>query len=252
MKYSQLIFLFLCFSIFQNCNQKNDVETTTSLHTIEINKEFLLSEVNESPLKAKDTIDLEGPGNPYLTSIQDIAFAKDYIFLLDRTHGLLKYDYGGNFLQTLGEKGEGPDEYLMPTSIYVAEKDNVVLVADWIKMAVNSYDLNGNFIASSKKLPGLPISFYQEKGEVLVVQEGVDTNQKDQQTVLLSSISPTTLEIKNQENYLYSFTSKFNRVHNFLRAFGQLNDTTLFYFPRVRFEGLTDQKDTIYRMEDDH
>lgn len=239
-----------CISLFQNCNPKNDVEKLNGLHTIEINKDFLLSEVRESQFKAIDTIDLERPGNPPLTNIQDIAFAKDYIFLVDNKKGFLKYDYEGSFLQTIGKKGQGPDEYVVPTAIYLDE--NRVLLAVWDKMVVNSYDLEGNFIASSKKLPGLPISFYQEKNKILVLQEGVDTNQKDQQTVLISSIDPTTLEIKNQENYLYSFTSKFHRIHSFLRAFGQLNDTSLFYFPRVRFEGLTDQKDTIYRMEEDH
>ena len=82
--------------------------------------------------------------------------------------------------------------------------------------------------------------------------QGVDIDQKDQQTVLISSIEPTTLEFKTQGNPLYSFTSKFHRMHSFLSVFGQLNDTSLFYFPRVRLEGLTDQKDTIYRMQEDH
>lgn len=253
MKYSKLIFLFLCVSLFQNCNQKNDIETTKSLHTIEINKEFLLNHVNELQFKAIDTIDLERPGNPSLTSIWDIAFAEDYIFLMDVKQGFLKYDYEGNFFQRIGKKGEGPDEYLVPMAIYVDEKENIVLVGDWSKMVVNSYDLDGNFIASSKKLPGLPISFYQEKDKVLIIQEGVETNQKDQQTVLISSIEPTTLEFKTHDNPLYSFTSNFHRMHSFLRAFGQLNDTSLFYFPRMLgFAGIIDQKDTIYRMDEDH
>ncbi|WP_245786866.1 6-bladed beta-propeller [Algoriphagus aquimarinus] len=212
----------------------------------------MLNHVNDLQFKAIDTIDLEGPENPYLTSIQDIAFAKDYIFLLDIKQGFLKFDYEGNFVQILGKKGEGPDEYLVPTAIYLGENENVTLVADWDKMVVHSYDLKGNFIASSKKLPGRPISFYKENDKVLVIQEGIESYGKGAQTVLVSFIEPTTLEFKSQETPLYSFYSRFYRVHNFLRAFGQLNDTSLFYFPRVRFEGLTDQKDTIYRMEDDH
>lgn len=249
MKYTKVIFLFLLVSLFQNCNQKNDVDTPKELHRIEVNKVFLLSEVNESQFKALDTIDLEGHGNPPLTLIQDIAFAKDFIFLLDRKHGFLKFDYDGNFLLTIGKNGEGPNEYLVPTSIYLVEEENLALVADWNNMVVNSYDLEGNFISSSKKLPGRPISFYKEKDRVLVVQEGIDTDDIDRQTVLVSSVDPTTLEFKYQESILYSFTSKFNRIHSFLNVFGQLNDKRLFYFPRVRFEGLTQNKDTIYRVE---
>ncbi|TXE11454.1 6-bladed beta-propeller [Algoriphagus aquimarinus] len=252
MKYSKLIFLFLCVSLFQNCNQKNEVEETDGMQTISINKDFLLSEVNELKFKAIDTIDLEGPGNPPLTAIQDVALGKEFIFLLDRKHGLLKFDYEGNYIQAIGNKGEGPDEYSIPTAIYLNDKENIALISDWEKMVVNSYDVEGSFIASSKKLPGRPISFYKENDKILVIQEGIESYGKGAQTVLVSSIEPTTLEFKSQESPLYSFTSKFYRIHAFLRPFGELNDTSLFYFPRVRFEGMTDQKDTIYRMEEDH
>jgi hypothetical protein len=251
MKYTKVIFLFLWVSLFQNCNQKNDVDITKALHTIEINKEFLLNHVNESQFKSIDTIDLEAPGNPSLTSIQDIVFAKDYIFLLDIKQGFLKFDYEGNFIQTIGKKGEGPDEYLVPTAIYLGENENVTLVADWDKMVVHSYDLEGNFIASSKKLPGRPISFYKENDMVLVIQEGIESYGEGAQTVLVSSIEPTTLEFKSQETPWYSFTSRFYRIHSFLNVFGRLNESRLFYIPRVRFEGMIDQKDTIYRVEGD-
>lgn len=252
MKYSKVIFYFLCTSLFQHCNQKNEIEKTNALHTIEINKEFLLNEVNEFQFKAIDTIDLEMPGNPSLTSIQDIVFAEDYIFLLDIKQGFLKFEYKGNFVQILGNKGEGPDEYLVPTAIYLGENENVTLVADWDKMVVHSYDLEGNFIASSKKLPGRPIAFYKVNDKVLVIQEGIESYGEGAQTVLVSSINPTTLDFKSQVNTLYSFTSKFYRIHSFLNVFGRLNESRLFYIPRVRFEGLTEQKDTIYRVEGDH
>ncbi|MEB2779268.1 6-bladed beta-propeller [Algoriphagus sp. C2-6-M1] len=252
MKYPKLIFLFLCVSLFQNCNQKNDEEVTKSIHTIKINKDFLLSEVNELKFKAIDTIDLEGPGNPPLTAIQDVALGKEFIFLLDRKHGLLKFDYEGNYIQAIGNKGDGPDEYSIPTAIYLNDKENIALISDWEKMVVNSYDVEGSFIASSKKLPGRPISFYMENDKVLVIQEGIESYGEGAQTVLVSSIEPTTLEFKSQETPLYSFTSRFYRIHSFLRPFGQLNNISLFYFPRVRFEGLTDQKDTIYRVDEDH
>ncbi len=252
MNYTKLIFLFLWVSLFQNCNQKNDVEVVKDIHQIEISKDFLLDHENDLQFEAIDSVDFERPGNPPLSSIQDIAFAKDYIFLVDNKKGLLKYDYEGHFLQTIGKKGDGPDEYNVPTSIYLDEINNRVLLATWDKMAVNSYDLEGNFIASSKKLPGRPISFYKENDKVLVIQEGIESYGKGAQTVLVSFIEPTTLEFKSQETPLYSFTSRFYRIHSFLSPFGQLNDKRLFYFPRVRFDGMIDQKDTIYRVEKDH
>lgn len=252
MNYSKVIFPLLCILLFQFCNQKEKDEVFKDIQIIEISREFLVSGSNEHPTQALDTIDLERSGNPPLTAIQDIAFAKDFIFLVDNRKGLLKFDYEGNFLQTIGKKGEGPDEYNVPAAIYLDENNNRVLLAVWEKMAVNSYDLDGNFIATSKKLPGRPISFYKENDKVLVIQEGIESFGKGTQTVLVSFIEPTTLEFKSQETPLYSFYSRFYRIHSFLNAFGKQNDKTLFYFPRVRFEGITNQKDTIYRMEENH
>src|SRR5690606_2147847 len=147
MKYTKVIILFICVSLFGNCTQKNDIEKPKEPHTIEIKKDFLLSEVNEPQFKAIDTVDLERPGNPSLTSIWDIAFAENHIFLVDVKQGFLKYNYEGNFLKKIGKKGEGPDEYLTPMAIYADEKENIALVGDYGKMVVNSYDLEGNYIS---------------------------------------------------------------------------------------------------------
>ncbi|SFT48076.1 hypothetical protein SAMN04489724_0932 [Algoriphagus locisalis] len=252
MNFSKVIFLSLCILLFQFCTNKNEVEVEQNIHKIEISKEFLLDDENGFQIEALDTIDLERPGNPPLTFIQDIAFSKDYIFLVDNKKGLLKFDYEGNFIQTIGKKGEGPDEYNVVTTIYVDEKRNRILLAVWDKMVVNSYDMEGNFIASSKKLAGQPISFYKEDSTILVIQESLDSKEKDGKSISISSMEPTTLEFKTQENPLYSFTSKFNRFYNFLNVFGKVNQEHLFYMPRVLFAGLVDQKDTIYRMKEDH
>ena len=252
MKFSSGFFLLLCLALFQYCNTKNEVEVEKDIHQIEISKEFLLDHENDLQFKAIDTIELERPGNPPLSSIQYITFAKDYIFLLDRKQGLLKFDHNGNFIQTIGKKGDGPDEYNVPTSIYLDEINSRVLLADWEKRVVNSFDLEGNFIASSKKLPGRPISFYKENDKVLVIQEGIESYGSGEQTVLLSFLEPTTLEFNSQETPLYSFYSRFYRINTFLKPFGKKNENLLFYIPRVRFEGMVDQKDTIYRVEEDH
>ena len=252
MKFATGCYFLLCLALFQYCNTKSEVEVVEDIHQIEIGKDFLLNHINELQFKEIDTIDLEQPGNPPLTSIQDLAFAKDYIFLLDIKQGFLKFDHYGNFIQTIGKKGDGPDEYTVPTSIYLDETNSRVLLADYEKMVVNSFDLEGNFIAASKKLPGRPISFYKENDKVLVIQEGIESYGSGAQTVLLSFLEPTTLEFNSQKTPLYSFYSRFYRIHSFLNPFGKKNENLLFYIPRVRFEGMVDQKDTIYRVKEDH
>ncbi len=252
MKYTKLILIVLSISLLQNCGKKNNVNIPKLANTIEIHKEFLLGGVPELQFETLDTINLEAEGNPPLTSTMDIAFSENFILLLDNRKGLLKFDYRGKFLRTIGAFGEGPEEYLQPRTIYLDEKENIVIVADWVKMVLISYDLDGNFINSSR-LPGRPISLYHENDTLLVIQESDFGSNEETRNVLLSSFKPKTLEIiKHQKSPLYSYISKFTIIYSFPRILGRLNEASLFYLPQTRVGGLVEHKDTIYRKVEDH
>jgi hypothetical protein len=203
--YSPEIFILTCLGLFilfmQSCGNKDSSEALSTIKTIEIRKDFLLGDSPELQIEILDTINLEAAENPAITTVQDIAFSHHFFLLLDRVQGLLKFDNNGSFLQKIEKKGEGPEEYFMPYSIHLDEKENVVLVADWEKRTVISYDFEGNFISSSQRLSGHPISFYKENDTVLVVQETFNGTKEKQ--VLISSIDPKTLEVKHQEKPLY-------------------------------------------------
>lgn len=197
------------------------------------------------------TINLEIPGNPPLTSIQDLAFAHDFFLLLDRKQGLLKFDNGGSFLGKIGEIGEGPDEYSMPYAIHLDEMNGVVLVADWQKMTVISYSLEGKFESTSNKLAGHPISFYKENDALLIVQETINGTKEQPRQVFVSSIEPETLEFKNWENPIYGFHSDFTNIHPIPRIFSRVNNSSLFYMPILRGEMSShSDRDTIFRLQD--
>jgi len=252
MKYTTLILPVITVFLLQNCGDKDNSDAELFTNTIEIQKDFLLGDSPELQFEMLDIINLEAEGNPPLSTVQDIAFSKHFFFLLDNKLGLLKFDYSGNLLGTIGEMGEGPEEYIMPYAIYLEEKENIVLVADWVKMVLISYDLEGNFIGSSR-LPGRPISLYHENDTLLVIQEGLFGSNEATRNVLLSSFEPKTLEvIKHQKSPLYSYTSKFTIIHRFPRILGRIKESTLFYLPQTRVRGLVEHKDTIYRKVKDH
>ncbi|WP_194975444.1 6-bladed beta-propeller [Aquiflexum lacus] len=253
MKYSNLILLVLSFSLLQNCGNKDHVDTKVSINTIEIRKDFLLGDSLGLQIEILDTINLEAPGNPPLTAIQDIVFSENFILLSDRVHGLLKFDNNGSFLGKIGEKGEGPDEYTMPYAIHLDEKENVVFVADWQKMTVISYNLEGKFESTSNKLPGHPISFYIENDTLLVVQETLNGTKEKPRQVVISSIEPKTLEIENWERPLYGYHSNYTIIHPILRIISRVNNAILFYMPIIRGDiSSHSDTDTIFRMEEDY
>jgi hypothetical protein len=232
MKYTHLTLLVLSGLLLQNCGDKGDVDTK-SYNTIEIQKDFLLGDVPELQFEILDTINLNAPGNPPLTGIQDMAFSQDFFLLLDVRQGLLKFDYEGNLLRAIGAMGEGPEEYLQPRAIYLDEKENIVLVTDGMKMVVLSYDLEGNFNSSSQRLPGLPISLYNENDTLLVIQESIFGSNAEPRQVLLSSIEPKTLEVKHQESPLYGYDSDFTIIHAIPRILSRVNEASLFYLPII-------------------
>lgn len=252
MKNINPVLLIFYLVLLQSCSKKVEVEALGIPNTIEISKQFLTSELPELQFVALDTVDLDSPGNPALTGFQDMAFAKDFFLILDVRQGLLKFDYEGNYLKTIGAKGQGPDEYNVATSIYLDEKNDIILMTDWGKRSVVSYDLEGNFIASEKS-PGQPIFLFQENDSLLVIQEDAyGSQQKNRMNLIVSSIYPKNLAPMQQKGVLYSYVSNLNTFYSFPGILGRLNETRLFYLPRPRFEGLIEHKDTIYRKVENH
>ena len=251
MKYTTLTLLIIPVSLLQNCGDKDYSDTLASTHTIEIHKDFLFGDSQGLQIEILDTINLEVPGNPPITSVQDLAFSQDFFVLLDRKQGLLKFDNNGSFLGKIGEQGEGPDEYSAPYAIHLDEKENMVLVADWMKMMVISYDLEGNFNSSSQRMPGHPISFYKENDTILVVQETLNGTKEKPRQVLVSSIEPKTLEVKHWERPLYGYHSNYTNIHSIPRILSRVNNAILFYMPIIRGEISSHRdRDTIFRKQE--
>ena len=251
MKHIIRMLFFISIFQFQNCGDKDYLDSLESTKTIEIKMDFLNGDSPEFIIEILDTINLEVPGNPPITSVQDLAFSQDFLILLDRKQGLLKFDNNGSFLGKIGEQGEGPDEYSAPYAIHLDEKENMVLVADWMKMMVLSYDLEGNFNSSSQRMIGHPISFYKNNDTLLIVQETINGTKEQPRQVLISSIDPKTLEVKNWERPLYGYHSNYTNIHSIPRILSRVNNAILFYMPIIRGEisSHTD-RDTIFRKQE--
>jgi hypothetical protein len=253
MKHTKLYLMFISVFLLQNCGNKDNSDDLVITNIIEIRKEFLLGDSPELQIEILDTINLEVPGNPPLTAVQDLAFSQDFFVLLDRIQGLLKFDNNGSFLGKIGEKGDGPDEYTIPYAIHLDEKENVVFVADWEKRTVISYDLEGNFDSSSQRLPGHPISFYKDNDTLLVVQETLNGTKEEPRQVLLSSIEPKTLKVKNWERPLYGYHSNYTIIHPIPRILSRVKNADLFYLPIIRGDiSSHSDTDTIFRKEEGH
>jgi len=80
------------------------------------------------------------------------------IFILD--HGncrIQKYDKNGNYLQTIGRKGQGPGEFEDPFVIYLDSED-VIYVYDNRRPYINIFEKDGNF-ERAIRLPSFTFHF---------------------------------------------------------------------------------------------
>lgn len=254
MRYTKItLFVFLVF-LLQNCGDKDNSDAPAFTYTIEIQKDLMSGNSPELQIEILDTISLEAPGNPPLVKVRDIFFSEHFFLLLDRKQGLLKFNYNGSFLRAIGEKGEGPDQYIVPSAIYLDEKEKSVLVADWVKMAVISYNLEGNYKSSSQRLPGHPISFYKYNDTLLVVQETLNNGNKEEtRHILLSEIEPKTLFVEHRERPLYSYHSRFTTIYTVPRIVSRVKNASLFHLPIIP-EDIASHRDTdtIFRKQEDH
>lgn len=99
-----------------------------------------------SKLSVVDTIRLESDAETFVARISGVAFGKDSMFYVsDVSQGnVKKYGPRGELLQTIGRKGEGPGEFLLPRQIQV-DRFGRLLVVDNGASRLSVFNSDGSF-----------------------------------------------------------------------------------------------------------
>jgi len=99
---------------------------------------------------------LETKRNCLIGTINDIQFAANKIFVLSSISGenevleneVLVFDKTGLFLNKIGSKGQGPQEYLSLSSFCINKLKNYVVIFDTYKREIHKYDYTGKYLES--------------------------------------------------------------------------------------------------------
>ncbi len=113
---------------------KNPMEPIYKEPVLELQEDLTVKgseEVEEQMFQSISTLGIDEEGNFYV---------------LDEQAGNIKvFDYKGNFLKTIGRKGQGPGEFGMPISLVITPKKNLV-VNDMGQRKILFFDKEGNYL----------------------------------------------------------------------------------------------------------
>ncbi|MFC1565041.1 NHL repeat-containing protein, partial [candidate division KSB1 bacterium] len=96
---------------------------------------------------------------------------EENIYILDRgNYRIQKFDRDGNYISTIGSKGEGPGEFLNCSSIQIDRTNNLLYVGDSSNGRINVFLLNGKYLREIKTTNMLRV-FLLAPDEKLIVDE---------------------------------------------------------------------------------
>jgi hypothetical protein len=144
------VLFFLIFSVFASCGQQ---ETGWGGTIEEVDGVKVVSNPNE-PLYGELVFELEEDlsigneedDNYLFYGIGDIQVDKDgNIYVLERRNvRVQKFDKNGNYICTIGKKGQGPGEFLMPMQMLIDDRKGTIGVQEQTKLII--FDKNGKYL----------------------------------------------------------------------------------------------------------
>ncbi len=176
-----------------------------------------------------DYIQLESTPESLIGRINKIQIKDHKIYVFDdMNHSLLVFDISGKFVRKMGNKGQGPGEYVEIHDF--ALSDSVVLVLDLMQRKMILYDTLGRFI-SEKYNPhnaigriafcnGLPVG--QCNYPDFVYNDGFRISIFDRNLDLVANVLKTEHEIDG------AFAEQMNMSHA-LSSFANVDDTLTFW-----------------------
>ena len=143
--YKFLIIFIFVIVITSNINSPNDAERNEDVKRLKaLNDESNPSE--DVPLYDKvEFVSLETNDKCLINSVKKVLIRDSLIYILDSSPKLFVFERKGHFKHQIGNKGQGPAEYITINSFFIDESEQCVVIIDDMRKAFLYYDFNGNY-----------------------------------------------------------------------------------------------------------
>lgn len=156
-----IIFLFLvgCINKKEQTGTISESTETITIPPVDINSEMSISTFVESI----DVIPLEFNDFCILGEIEKVVIEKENVFVIEkrahRPKTVYRFNRSGDFINTIGVYGQGPEEIVDLKDFSVDEVNQTIYLYDCMMPKINEYTFDGKFIRSVK------VDYYAERME---------------------------------------------------------------------------------------
>jgi len=235
-----LILLFMILLSF-GCSKEKKAEKPEWQGKIEYENEVKVVKNPEDPVYGEIIFDLEEDLSIGNESDENYMFfrtggiatdSQGNIYIVDGgNHRIQKFRSDGQFLQTIGRKGQGPGEFESPYDVWLDPEENIY-VSEGRKIQI--FNKDGEFIRSVKLLNFVTEFGITDEGNILACAFGRSEEGQTRELILINS------EGKKSETII-SFPNPMRIVRRGDSAFGLTHD----YSPDLIFCPI-DEKSGIY------
>ena len=174
MKTIAYLFVFLLF--FASCSS-NRQDREYAKTTIDFGKS---KNVSPSDVFSISFVKLETNDKCLIGTISQAEEYEGVFYLLDAfiTKTIYAFDNQGKFISTVGRVGNGPGEYVIPSSFFVDAKKQNICVIDVEQQKLIGYSLDGYHLVFEKKLPFSSSAIkYLKDGDVICYNQEYQTGE---------------------------------------------------------------------------
>ncbi len=172
-----------------NSKTHNDIDQS-NLITIDLDEEYPKTSLSIEEIANVEYLQLETTNNAFISSVSNIAMSNKLIIICDRLLGeIFLFDRKGKYLNTISNRGNGPNEYNSISNFCVDFNKEEIYVCDYqLKYRILTYSFEGEFIRSTKLIDRIwPETIYSCDENYFIV--------------LNSNISNTTSSSKTHNPY---------------------------------------------------
>ena len=248
------IFILLLGFTFLTCRETKMDELPAIPVDVDQNMSLSISAITEEIKAIELELTDESMINP--DRILRILLSDNHVIVAERDKILL-FNMDGTFVRSIGNRGQGPGEYVTITNLTVDRKNNRLFVGS---NKIISYDLNGNLLKESPvdpdNMPVKDINYINDELLIMVEQVGKKDSKGSFQHSVVYKLNEDLQIIDSctiRDTYFEQTAKSAHIFQNFL-LFG--NDIIFLYYSdiysnrQVPSENVL--RDTLYTLKNNH